>query len=79
MLGQIGFRVHLIEGGYKAWRAALVASLDGLVPALQLRVLCGRTGSGKSRLLQALREEGADGHAAIVAPVAGAVRVPAIP
>lgn len=59
VLGQIGFRVHLIEGGYKAWRAALVASLDGLVPPLQLRVLCGRTGSGKSRLLQALREEGA--------------------
>lgn len=59
VLGQVGFRVHLIEGGYKAWRAAVVASLDALVPALQLRVLCGRTGSGKSRLLQALRDEGA--------------------
>lgn len=59
VLGQIGFRVHLVEGGYKAWRAALVADLDARIQALRYVVLCGRTGSGKSRLLQALRDEGA--------------------
>lgn len=59
VLGQIGFRVTLIEGGYKAWRAALVADLDTLPAKLDFRVICGKTGSGKSRLLQALRNEGA--------------------
>ncbi len=59
VLGQIGFRVHLIEGGYKAWRAALVTDLDTLPGRLDFRVICGKTGSGKSRLLQALRNEGA--------------------
>lgn len=59
VLGQIGFRVNLVEGGYKAWRAALVADLDTLPARLDFRVICGKTGSGKSRLLQALRNEGA--------------------
>src|ERR1019366_1147398 len=43
VLGQIGFRVHLLEGGYREY----------------LRVVCGPTGAGKSRLLQALRDQGA--------------------
>jgi tRNA 2-selenouridine synthase len=59
ILGAIGFQVTLIEGGYKAWRAALVDSLPGLARALHYRVVCGPTGSGKTRLLQALAAEGA--------------------
>ncbi|MDO9291957.1 MAG: tRNA 2-selenouridine(34) synthase MnmH, partial [Hydrogenophaga sp.] len=55
----IGFQVTLIEGGYKAWRAALVESLPGLATRLHYRVVCGPTGSGKTRLLQALAEQGA--------------------
>jgi tRNA 2-selenouridine synthase len=58
-LGQIGFRVHLLEGGYKAFRSALLADLPAQVARLNFRVVCGPTGSGKTRLLQALREEGA--------------------
>jgi len=59
ILGAIGFHVTLIEGGYKAWRAALVDDLPRLVQRLQYRVVCGPTGSGKTRLLQALSEQGA--------------------
>lgn len=59
ILDQIGFRTSLIEGGYKAFRAAVVADIPARVAPLDLRVICGRTGAGKTRLLQALQAEGA--------------------
>ncbi len=59
ILDQIGFRVTLVEGGYKAFRAAVVADIPRLVAPLDLRVVCGTTGSGKTRLLQALARLGA--------------------
>jgi tRNA 2-selenouridine synthase len=59
VLDQIGFRVTLVDGGYKAFRAALVADLPQLAARLRYRVVCGPTGSGKTRLLQALAAEGA--------------------
>lgn len=59
ILGAIGFQVTLIEGGYKAWRAALVDDLPRLAAGLRYRVICGPTGSGKTRLLHALAAEGA--------------------
>lgn len=59
VLGQIGFTVHVIEGGYKAFRAAVLAELPQLAQRLSYRVVCGPTGSGKTRLLQALDAAGA--------------------
>lgn len=59
ILGAIGFNVTLIEGGYKAWRAALVEDMPRLAQRLHYRVVCGPTGSGKTRLLQALAAQGA--------------------
>ena len=59
VLDQIGFRVTLVEGGYKAFRAALVADMPQLVERLDWRVICGTTGSGKTRLLSALAAQGA--------------------
>ncbi|MFN4003272.1 MAG: tRNA 2-selenouridine(34) synthase MnmH [Hylemonella sp.] len=59
ILSEIGFHVTLIEGGYKAFRQALLLDIPLRVAPLQLRVICGTTGSGKTRLLQALREAGA--------------------
>ena len=59
VLDQIGFRVHIVEGGYKAFRGAVLASLPELAQRLSYRVVCGPTGSGKTRLLQALQEAGA--------------------
>ena len=59
VLGQIGFRVHVITGGYKAFRKAMLDDLPRRVPGLTWRVLCGPTGSGKTRLLHALHDAGA--------------------
>ena len=59
VLSQIGFQVTLVEGGYKAFRKALLDTLPERVKPIQWRVICGPTGSGKTRLLQALREVGA--------------------
>lgn len=58
-LDQVGFRVTLLQGGYKAFRAALRAELQTLPLKFQYCVIGGRTGSGKSRLLQALAAQGA--------------------
>lgn len=59
ILDQIGFHVSLIEGGYKAFRAAIVADIPRLAGQLDMRVVCGTTGSGKTRLLHALKALGA--------------------
>jgi len=59
ILDQIGFKVTLVEGGYKAFRAALVADLLQLSARFHYQVVCGTTGSGKTRFLQALAEQGA--------------------
>lgn len=59
ILDQIGFKVSLVEGGYKAFRAALVADLPQLSARFHYQVVCGTTGSGKTRFLQALAEQGA--------------------
>ncbi len=59
VLDQIGFRVNLLGGGYRSYRRAVVEALDALPDRFELRVICGPTGSGKSRLLGALAAQGA--------------------
>ncbi len=59
VLDQIGFRVSVVEGGYKAFRATVLASLPELAQRLRYQVVCGPTGSGKTRLLHALAAAGA--------------------
>lgn len=59
ILSAIGFQVALLEGGYKAFRQAVLAELPTLSQALRYRVVCGPTGSGKTRLLTALAAQGA--------------------
>jgi tRNA 2-selenouridine synthase len=59
VLSQIGFKVTTIEGGYKAFRAAMLQDMPLAAQRLQYRVICGTTGSGKTRLLQALTAAGA--------------------
>lgn len=59
ILDQIGFKVTLIDGGYKAFRAAMVLDLPQLAARFDYRVICGTTGSGKTRLLHALAAQGA--------------------
>jgi tRNA 2-selenouridine synthase len=59
VLDAIGFRVQMLEGGYREFRRAVLRELETLPATLSLQVLCGPTGSGKSRLLGALSEAGA--------------------
>lgn len=58
VLDQIGFQVSLLDGGYKAFRAALVENIDALAQLMDFRVICGTTGCGKTRLLHAIAEQG---------------------
>jgi tRNA 2-selenouridine synthase len=59
VLSQVGWKVARLDGGYKAYRRAVVADLETLPRAFDWRVLCGLTGTGKSRLLNALEAAGA--------------------
>ena len=59
MLDQIGFKVSLLDGGYREFRRAVVEALDELPRRFEYRVVCGTTGSGKSRLLPLLAARGA--------------------
>jgi tRNA 2-selenouridine synthase len=59
ILGRVGWRAQQLEGGYRAYRRAVIAELDALPQRLQFQVICGPTGSGKSRLLQQLAGRGA--------------------
>jgi tRNA 2-selenouridine synthase len=58
VLAQVGFEVHVLEGGYRAFRRRVLADLEQAGAGLRWTVLCGRTGSGKSRLLGALAAQG---------------------
>ena len=58
VLSQIGFRVHVVDGGYREYRRAVMAALELLPQRFRYRVVCGPTGSGKSHLLQVLAARG---------------------
>ena len=58
-LDQVGFRTTLVHGGYKAFREQVREELGTLALRFNYVVIAGRTGSGKTRLLQALAEQGA--------------------
>jgi tRNA 2-selenouridine synthase len=55
----IGWPARQLEGGYKTYRRWVVGSLDTLPPRLRYVALVGHTGCGKTRLLQALEQAGA--------------------
>ncbi len=58
VLQQIGWRARQLDGGYQAYRRAVVAELASLPQTFRWHVLCGLTGSGKSRLLRELARGG---------------------
>jgi tRNA 2-selenouridine synthase len=59
VLARVGWRASRLQGGYRAFRHRVIEDLAQLPARLRLRVLCGPTGSGKSRLLHHLRGLGA--------------------
>jgi tRNA 2-selenouridine synthase len=58
VMHEIGWPVTLVEGGYKAYRRHIQEQLDMLLPQLNLIVLAGPTGCGKTDLLHQLGERG---------------------
>ena len=58
-LDQIGFRTTVLQGGYKAFREQVREQLASLPQRFNYVVIAGKTGSGKTRLLQALAQAGA--------------------
>lgn len=58
ILREIGWDAHRIQGGYKSWRQHVIEQLALLPPQVKFRVVTGATGSGKSRLLEALAARG---------------------
>jgi tRNA 2-selenouridine synthase len=59
ILREIGWEAVTLEGGYKAYRRWVLQQLETLPTQFDFRVIHGPTGSGKSRLLNALRRSGA--------------------
>src|SRR6266545_1349091 len=59
VLRQVGWDAATLAGGYRAYRRAVMAQLDEAPRRFRFRVVCGATGSGKSRLLAALAAQGA--------------------
>jgi len=59
VLNEIGWKAAQLDGGYKAYRRSVIEALARLPQTLSYRVICGVTGSGKSRLLRALAGAGA--------------------
>ncbi len=60
ILKSIGWKAHVIRGGYRAFRQSVVDDIQQFFSneKLQLIVLSGLTGVGKTRLLHALKAEG---------------------
>lgn len=55
---RIGWDAQQLEGGYKNYRKQVLDILSELPRQMTFRVVCGATGSAKSRLLQALALRG---------------------
>jgi tRNA 2-selenouridine synthase len=70
VLGQVGWRVSVLKGGYKTWRRSVTAALYDAQPDIRVILLDGDTGSGKTEILarlsllgvQTLDLEGLAGH-----------------
>ncbi|MBE9126911.1 MULTISPECIES: tRNA 2-selenouridine(34) synthase MnmH [unclassified Coleofasciculus] len=58
VLSQIGWRVTVLEGGYKTYRAYVRDQLEYLPEQFTYRVLCGLTGSGKTHILHKFAQRG---------------------
>ncbi len=59
VLRQVGWQAMRLDGGYKAFRRQVAAELEVMPARFRFQVICGATGSGKSRLLEALARAGA--------------------
>ena len=58
ILRQVGWNAQQLEGGYKAYRRQVVEDLVRVPEQLRFIVITGATGSAKTRVLHAIREQG---------------------
>ncbi len=59
ILRQIGWNAQILDGGYKSYRRQVVSKLNSLPKEFQYMVVTGQTGSAKSRILEQLKDLGA--------------------
>ena len=59
ILSEIGWKVTLLEGGYKTYRKRVLVGLDELPATLRPIIVRGRTGLAKTRILRAAANLGA--------------------
>jgi tRNA 2-selenouridine synthase len=59
ILAQVGWQTAQLEGGYKSYRRHVFTALEALPQQFDFCVISGSTGSGKSHLLHALADAGA--------------------
>ncbi len=58
ILSQIGWRVEVLKGGYKAWRGLVVREVYDTPVRAPMVVLDGNTGTGKTEILNLLPAQG---------------------
>lgn len=58
ILAQVGWRVELVQGGYKSWRSLVVRDLNDTPFPAPLTVLDGNTGTAKTEVLAGLAARG---------------------
>jgi len=59
VLREVGWRAAQLEGGYRTYRREVLDQLETLPLRFDYVVVCGATGSGKSRLIERLAARGA--------------------
>jgi tRNA 2-selenouridine synthase len=58
ILQRIGWKAVQLDGGYQGFRRQVIAELDAAAKQFSFRVVCGMTGSGKTRVLHELTLQG---------------------
>jgi len=58
ILLRTGFKANILSGGYKSYRRYVINELEKLGNKIEFQVICGLTGSGKTKLLTELNKRG---------------------
>ena len=59
ILNRIGWKALQLEGGYQGFRRTVIDGLEEAAKQFSFQVICGMTGSGKTRVLQEAQNYGA--------------------